>query len=419
MSLLLILEPKMVDETNPGGVAADASEAKKAAKKASVKKASQKRAARKVKAPTKAEKSNKLLVWFVAAIIIIITVALLAYLAMSNGKIVSESEMAGPTSETGTPIHMSQLAGQMTEAVKSIKQVTVEGSVRMNFASADESQAFSTNVSLDMASDLVNKRGRVITTITLLGQEMNSEVYTIGNVTYIGTPDPYTGQKTWLKQEDNESGVSEEDIEELVGILDAVDGTLLGTETVNGEQADKIRMEPDVGDIVNALIESQYGNDLESVGLSREELDTAISQLEESIKNLEMTVWISKASSLPLKAEGSATVILDLGSLAGAPGMLGTADVSVRFSLTADYTTPVSITLPAEALNAIDLSQSYGYCGDGLCYSPENDTSCPEDCGQLVGNDRDEHGCIPSAGYSWCEAKQRCIRPWEENCTAE
>ena len=36
----------------------------------------------------------------------------------------------------------------------------------------------------------------------------------------------------------------------------------------------------------------------------------------------------------------------------------------------------------------------------------------------MPGSDRDSHGCIPSAGYSWCDAKQACIRPWEENCTA-
>jgi membrane-bound inhibitor of C-type lysozyme len=38
--------------------------------------------------------------------------------------------------------------------------------------------------------------------------------------------------------------------------------------------------------------------------------------------------------------------------------------------------------------------------------------------GTIVGSDRDAHGCIPSAGYSWCEAKQKCLRPWEEACTA-
>jgi hypothetical protein len=36
----------------------------------------------------------------------------------------------------------------------------------------------------------------------------------------------------------------------------------------------------------------------------------------------------------------------------------------------------------------------------------------------LVGGDRDEHGCIGSAGYTWCEAKQKCIREWEEPCVA-
>ena len=36
--------------------------------------------------------------------------------------------------------------------------------------------------------------------------------------------------------------------------------------------------------------------------------------------------------------------------------------------------------------------------------------------GQLVGNDKDIHGCIGSAGYSWCESKNKCLRIWEEGC---
>lgn len=34
----------------------------------------------------------------------------------------------------------------------------------------------------------------------------------------------------------------------------------------------------------------------------------------------------------------------------------------------------------------------------------------------LVGADVDEYGCKPSAGYSWCESKKKCIREWEESC---
>ena len=34
----------------------------------------------------------------------------------------------------------------------------------------------------------------------------------------------------------------------------------------------------------------------------------------------------------------------------------------------------------------------------------------------VVGGDKDEHGCIGSAGYSWCQEKQKCLRVWEEPC---
>lgn len=43
--------------------------------------------------------------------------------------------------------------------------------------------------------------------------------------------------------------------------------------------------------------------------------------------------------------------------------------------------------------------------------------ACPGEENNIVGNDRDEHGCIGSAGYSWCEEKQKCLRTWEESCT--
>ncbi|MGB8815656.1 MAG: MliC family protein [Minisyncoccia bacterium] len=36
---------------------------------------------------------------------------------------------------------------------------------------------------------------------------------------------------------------------------------------------------------------------------------------------------------------------------------------------------------------------------------------------RIIGGDRDIHGCIGSAGYSYCEAKASCIRVWESYCT--
>ena len=34
--------------------------------------------------------------------------------------------------------------------------------------------------------------------------------------------------------------------------------------------------------------------------------------------------------------------------------------------------------------------------------------------GLLTGADRDQHGCIPSAGTAWSNVKQACVQPWKE-----
>ncbi len=50
-------------------------------------------------------------------------------------------------------------------------------------------------------------------------------------------------------------------------------------------------------------------------------------------------------------------------------------------------------------------------------YVGVKDNSVPQNTSNdIVGNDRDEHGCIGSAGYSWCEVKNKCLRVWEEKC---
>jgi len=35
---------------------------------------------------------------------------------------------------------------------------------------------------------------------------------------------------------------------------------------------------------------------------------------------------------------------------------------------------------------------------------------------EVIGGDKDSHGCLIAAGYSWCEEKQKCLRTWEESC---
>lgn len=37
----------------------------------------------------------------------------------------------------------------------------------------------------------------------------------------------------------------------------------------------------------------------------------------------------------------------------------------------------------------------------------------------VVGDDRDSHGCIGSAGYSWSSLMKECIRPWEKGISMQ
>jgi hypothetical protein len=34
----------------------------------------------------------------------------------------------------------------------------------------------------------------------------------------------------------------------------------------------------------------------------------------------------------------------------------------------------------------------------------------------IVGGGKDSHGCVTDGGYTWCQAKQKCLRSWEEDC---
>jgi hypothetical protein len=37
----------------------------------------------------------------------------------------------------------------------------------------------------------------------------------------------------------------------------------------------------------------------------------------------------------------------------------------------------------------------------------------------LIGGQKDIHGCLIAAGYSWCELKEKCLRTWEEPCEVQ
>ncbi len=37
----------------------------------------------------------------------------------------------------------------------------------------------------------------------------------------------------------------------------------------------------------------------------------------------------------------------------------------------------------------------------------------PQPAPRPIGGDRDAHGCLAPAGYTWCARERACVRPWE------
>lgn len=68
------------------------------------------------------------------------------------------------------------------------------------------------------------------------------------------------------------------------------------------------------------------------------------------------------------------------------------------------------------ANNTTACTQEAKICPDGSAVGRTGPNCEFAPCPAIVGNDTDAHGCKPSAGYSWCAAKQKCIRVWEEPC---
>lgn len=90
-----------------------------------------------------------------------------------------------------------------------------------------------------------------------------------------------------------------------------------------------------------------------------------------------------------------------------------------------DFQVPsVSVLVPPEENKGVVCTQEAKQCPNGSYVSRTGPNcefaACPGKIdNQITGNDKDAHGCIGTAGFTWCEEKQKCLRSWEEKCAAE
>jgi hypothetical protein len=63
-------------------------------------------------------------------------------------------------------------------------------------------------------------------------------------------------------------------------------------------------------------------------------------------------------------------------------------------------------------------NQGSWVCENGQWVSRGNPNSLipNQPCGNNIGGQKDEHGCLIAAGYKWCASQNKCLKAWEEYC---
>ncbi|MDO8260860.1 MAG: PspC domain-containing protein [Candidatus Magasanikbacteria bacterium] len=81
---------------------------------------------------------------------------------------------------------------------------------------------------------------------------------------------------------------------------------------------------------------------------------------------------------------------------------------------------PIEIVIKMPDLVELDARDFYRYEFNGFSHEPKviGDQEGEEELNS-VSSERDEHGCVSSAGYRWCEGEEKCFRPWDEVCETE
>jgi putative hemolysin len=71
----------------------------------------------------------------------------------------------------------------------------------------------------------------------------------------------------------------------------------------------------------------------------------------------------------------------------------------------------LAVVLAAISLLLVMGGLAYAYRDQLPCFCGDN-----REQPKIIGGEKDAHGCLVAAGYSWCETEAKCLRPWEETC---
>jgi len=268
--------------------------------------------------------------------------------------------------EKEEPLTSEQIDQIVTEAVNGLAEAEtykfdMDLSMTMEVVGGTDPGTMSMSANATGAIDNVNEEMHMVMDMTMNlpeqgEQEMDMELYIVGEWVYVKVSIPQIGEQ-WVKMElTPEMWEMQKQIEQQMELLEtAMDIQLVGSESVGGVDCYIFEITPDMGKLAGYLSEM-----LGMQGMSSEEMEALGWLLDdlsgELFKELSIREWIAKDSSLFVKAEVHMVMQVspeDVGATAEDFENL-TMDINMGMAAQ-DYNEPVSIQLPPEAADALEI----------------------------------------------------------------
>ena len=261
----------------------------------------------------------------------------------------------------GGPSAQEIIAG-VFESLDDITSYQFDMDMTMEAAGEAEGETFEMTMTMGFsgALDLENRQMRADITMSMvmLGEdemEMGMELYIIDDMGYVMT-DMLGMEPTWMKSE-----VSEADWEEVsegmsqaesqLELLQGAQVEVIGSETVKGIDCYVLQLTPDMGQLWQTVMQQTQ--------VAGEAILPGVDEifLEEVFRSFSVKQWVAKDTYFLTKAEIDMVMKLTP-ETRGLPEEEGEATMNITMTLLAyDYNEPVSIELPPEAEEALDVIQ--------------------------------------------------------------
>ena len=261
----------------------------------------------------------------------------------------------------GGPSAQEIIAG-VFESLDDITSYQFDMDMTMEAAGEAEGETFEMTMTMGFsgALDLENRQMRADITMSMvmLGEdemEMGMELYIIDDMGYVMT-DMLGMEPTWMKSEVSEADweeVSEEmsQAESQLELLQGAQVEVIGSETVKGIDCYVLQLTPDMGQLWQTVMQQTQ--------VAGEAILPGVDEifLEEVFRSFSVKQWVAKDTYFLTKAEIDMVMELTPEAL-GFPEEEGEATMNITMTLLAyDYNEPVSIELPPEAEEALDVIQ--------------------------------------------------------------